>query len=83
MAPNQPDPENIALNIRMNRILRAKLDKYIASLPRKANKKEQETASSLLRQMLEEKVAHVQLSKEEMNEIAADIQKAKSKIKNK
>jgi hypothetical protein len=83
MAPNQPDPENIALNIRMHRILRAKLDKYVDSLPRKANKKEQETASTIIRDMIEQKVAHVELTEEEMANIRAAIEEARIKIKNK
>ena len=83
MAPNQPDPENIALNIRMNRILRAKLDKYIDSLPKPVNKKDRETASNLIRKMIEEKVSHVVLDPEELEKIRIDIQQAATKNKKK
>jgi hypothetical protein len=76
MAPNQPDPENVALNIRMSRILRAKLDKYVSMLPKKADKRDNPSASSVLRSIIEREVGHVTLTAEEIAVVEAEKREA-------
>ncbi|MDO4221641.1 MAG: hypothetical protein Q4C88_05945 [Akkermansia sp.] len=71
MAPNQPNPENVMLNFRIDRFDRAKLRKLAARLG--------VDVSVYIRSILEQEIKHVKLTEAERAEVLEEIEEARRK----
>lgn len=71
MAPNQPNPENVMLNFRVDRFDRAKIRKVAARLG--------VDVSVYLRSIVEQEIKHVKLTEAERAEVMEEIEEARRK----